>query len=173
MIRWQAGKKAHWPSCQCWHLVCVADKYWTLSPTVKGSNCLTSNKRSQTFYGSMMSRVAGDFLFLGMGPDLFLCSDIMACKPLYRTQQIITGARAHKSSEASTPVSQLLTVVNQFRAGKWFILSIRPLMQLSSDNNGKLKQFKLSSASFCSQPDLQWKLQFQKCGSLSLTSCVV
>lgn len=90
-----------------------------------------------------------------MGPDLFLCSDVTACKPLYRTQQIIAGAHAHKSSEASPPVSPLLTLVNQFTAENCYILSIRPLMQLSSGSNGKLQQLKLNGASFCSRPDLQ------------------
>lgn len=173
MIRWQAEEKLDWPPCQFWHLVCVPDKYWTLALTVGGSNWLASNKRIQTFYGLIMFGDFSFFFFFWLGPDLFLCSDIMACKPLDRTQQIISGAHAHKSSEASAPVSQLLTLVNQFRAENWSILSIRPLMPLSSDSNGKLKQLEPNSASFCSGPDLECKLQLLKYVSESFFSQAV
>lgn len=61
MIRWQAGKKVDWPPCRCWHLVCVADKHWTLARfgSVSGSNCLTSNKRIEFFMDQWCSGGGG------------------------------------------------------------------------------------------------------------------
>lgn len=122
MIRWQAGKRADWPPCRCWHLVCVADKHWTLARfgSVSGSNCLTSNKRIEFFMDQWCSGDGGWglwFLFiLGDGSILILWHFTRLSKSSPHT-----CAHTHKSSEACPPLSQLLTVVNQFRAENWSI----------------------------------------------------